>query len=281
MNRQVLVFLFTLLAVTFFCTPCSSAQEKLSHDQAVNVLAAWYMGVSAEETGRPLKHTSKPLVLELDARTRLDVPSHLAEQEVAEVQRLDLGPGLEDAVVVGIDARTGDGLHQGYVLVYARKEQQMVLQAELPLRERFERFEKAWVNRDEPVLVINGFSGNHFMDLWVYRFTGGQPELLFADGSAAGAEFRYDVTTPVPTIWIAAEDWTDPNWSFATGDRRWMVYTWNGREFVYNERVSSARETSVQERLALYTIRTLQRVDQLKVSKIGERVQKTLQAAEP
>jgi hypothetical protein len=155
----------------------------------------------------------------------------------------------------------------------------MVLQAELPLRERFERFEKAWVNTDEPVLVINGFSGNHFMDLWVYRFVGGQPELLFADGSAAGAEFRYDVTTPVPTIWVAAEDWTDPNWSFATGDRRWMVYTWDGREFVYNERLSSARETSVQERLALYTIRTLQRVDQLKVSKIGERVQKTLRAA--
>ena len=227
----------------------------------------------------PLAHTSKPLVLELDAQTRLEVSPHLAEQEVVEIQRMNFGPGpLEDAVVVGIDARATDGLHQGYALVYARKEQQMVLQAELPLRERFERFEKAWINTDEPVLVINGFSGNHFMDLWVYRFVGGQPELLFADGSAAGAEFRYDVTTPVPTIWIAAEDWTDPNWSFATGDRRWMVYTWNGREFAYNERVSSAREMSVQERLALYTIRTLQRADQ-KAIKTAERVQKTFQAA--
>jgi len=61
-----------------------------------------------------------------------------------------------------------------------------------------------------------------------------------------------------------------------------MVYTWDGDEFIYNERLSSARQTSVQERLALYTTRTLQHADQLKASKVGERVQKTLQAsAEP
>ena len=246
------------------------AQDTLNQTQAANLLAVWYRGLSAEETGRPLAHTSKPLLIELDEHTRITIPSHLAEQEVVEVQRMDLGPGLEEAVVVGLDASTADGLHQGYAIVYTRRNGQIVLHTELPLRERFERFEKAWVNTDEPVLVINGFSGNHFMDLWVYRFVGGHPELLFADGSAAGAEFRYDVTTPVPTIWIAAEDWTDPNWSFASGDRRWMVYTWNGREFAYNERVSSARETSVQERLALYTMKTLQWAETLKEHKVVE-----------
>ena len=156
----------------------------------------------------------------------------------------------------------------------------MVLQAELPLRERFERFEKAWVNRDEPVLVINGFSGNHFMDLWVYRFVGSQPELLFANGSAAGAEFRYDVTTPIPTIWIAAEDWSDPNWNFATSERRWIVYTWDGNGFVYNERLSSAREMSPEERLAFYTMSIKQKVKQPK-EKVGPRVAERLSHPDP
>jgi hypothetical protein len=177
-----------LVCLTGTLVPASIglAKDTMSREQATHLLTAWYCGISALEYDVEHKHTAPALTLELDPTTHVVIPPHLAEQEVVEVQRMNLGPGpLEDAVVVGIDARTAEGLHQGYALVYVRKEQQMVLQAELSLRERFERFEKAWVNTDEPVLVINGFSGNHFMDLWVYRFVGGQPELLFADGSAA------------------------------------------------------------------------------------------------
>ena len=58
------------------------------------------------------------------------------QQEVVEVRRADLGPGLEDAVILGVDARMEDGMKQAYALVYARENQQMVLRAELPLRER-------------------------------------------------------------------------------------------------------------------------------------------------
>ena len=248
------------------CLPVTCwAKEQLSQQQAVNVLRAWYAGACAMEYGAPMKHTAPPLTVELDAKTRLAVPSHLAEQEIVEIQRADLGPGMEDSVVVGLDARTKDDLKQAYALVYARKDSAMALVAELPLRERFERIEKAWVNDHEPVLVLNGFSGNHFMDLYVYRFAAdGQPELLYANGSAAGAEFRYDVTTPVPTIWIAVEDWSDPNWNFANSDRRWNVYTWDGDEFIYNERLSSARELSVEERVSQYTMRIFKKADDRK-----------------
>ncbi len=269
-----LFFAGMLLAWCGFGLNVLADEKTYDEAQTTRLLRFWYAGVSALESGAPLQHTAAPLIIELDAATRLTIPPHLAQQEVVEVQRMDLGAGLEDAVVIGLDARTVDVLHQGYALVYARKDKQMVLQAELPLREHFERFQKAWVNTDKPVLVINGFSGNHFMDLWVYRFAGGQPELLFADGSAAGAEFRYDVTTPIPTIWIAAEDWGDPNWNFATSDRRWMVYTWDGKEFVYNEHLSSARDMSPEERLAFYTMAIKQKMKQTKeqvVPRVSER----------
>lgn len=249
--------------------PAGWAKEEMSQEETVHLLRAWYAGVSASEYGAPLKHTASPLTVELDAKTRLTVPSHLAHQEIVEIQRADLGPGMEESVVVGLDARTTDGLEQAYALVYTRKESAMALVAELPLRERFERIEKAWVNRFEPVLVLNGFSGNHFMDLFVYRFAAnGEPELLFANGSAAGAEFRYDITSPIPTIWIAVEDWSDPNWNFASSDRRWNIFTWTGRQFIYNERLSSARELSVEERVSQYTMRTIRQAEDFKQDQI-------------
>jgi len=210
-----------------------------------------------------MEHTAASLTVELDAATRLTVPPHLTEQEIIEIQRVDLGPGMEESVVVGLNARTTDGLKQAYALVYARNDGAMALVAELPLRERFARIEQAWVNRREPVLVLYGSSGNHFTDLFVCRFADGELELLYANGSAAGAEFREDITTPIPMIRIAVEDWSDPNWNFAGSDRRWNVYTWDGRKFVYNERLSSARELSVEERLSHYTMRTLKHVDEL------------------
>ena len=267
MSMNVGVLVVTLTAV--LGSPRTGwAKERMSQEEAAHVLRAWYAGVSAMESEASMHHTAPSLTVELDSKTRLTVPPHLAEQQIIEIQQFDLGPGMEESVVVGLDARTKDGLKQAYALVYARKDGAMVLAAELPLRERFERIEKAWVNRHDPVLVLNGWSGNHFMDLFVYRFTAdGAPELLFANGSAAGAEFRYDVTTPIPSIWIAVEDWSDPNWNFASSDRRWNVFTWDGRGFVYNERLSSARELSVEERVSQYTMRTIKRAEEFQHDK--------------
>lgn len=264
-TRRLPTRLFLLaLCLAWSGPPAASAKEKLSQRATVHALRAWYAGVSAMEYDAPLEHTAPPLTVELDAKTRLIVPAHLAEQRIIDIQRCDLGAGMEKSVVVGLDARTTDGLKQAYALVYTRKDGAMALVAELPLRERFERIEQARVNRDEPVLVLNGSSGMHFMDLFVYRFVGGRPELLHANGSAAGAELRYDITTPTPSIWIAVEDWSDPHWNFAASERRWNVYTWAGREFIYNERLSSARELSVEERISQYTMRILQRADEFK-----------------
>ena len=148
----------------------------------------------------------------------------------------------------------------------------MTLVAELPLREQFDGIDVARVNTVDPVLILYGASGTHFTDVFVYDFLGGEPELLFADGSASGAEVRYDAASgAAPMIRIGVEDWGDPNWNFAQGERRWNIYSWDGNEFAYNERLSSAREMGMEERLSLYTMGILKRADELQAGTVSRR----------
>ena len=165
-----------------------------------------------------------------------------------------LGPGLEDAVVVGLHAGSPEGPSQAFALVYALDGQKGTLKAELPLREYFIQFEALTIDQ-KPVLAIHGASGAHFHDLWLYRFPQGKPELLLAQGSAAGVDLRTDQTTGEPQVWVGVEDWDDPTWNYATGKRRWNVYIWTGNEFKFSEALSTVRETPADERAERYVAR--------------------------
>ena len=250
-----------LLALVLASPPQAEALKPSARTKTLDFLGDWYMGLSALETNAPIKHTSRALTLELDDDTRLTIAPHLASQSIVDVERVDLGPDMEDAVLVGLDAATKDGLRQAYALVYVRTKGRMELRAELPLRESFDKFELARLDASESVLIITGMSGRHFTDLWIYGFSGGQPELLFENGTAVGVDIRYSDQALPPTIWLGVEDWTDPEWTFASGDVRWMVYTWNGEEFAYSDHLSTSRETTVTERLSLYTLATFRRME--------------------
>ena len=195
--------------------------------------------------------TAPPLTLQLDPTTRLTLPAPCATQTITEVRRMDLGADLDDAVLVGLNCFGVEDCLQAHVLVYAKRQEAMALVADLPLHQYFESFDQALVN-GQPVLIINGASGAHAINLSVYRFTGGRPELLFDNGSAAGAEVRHTLTNPEPVIWIGIENWNDPHWSYVSGEPLWNVYTWNGQAFVYNQQLSTAPETSWEERTARY-----------------------------
>jgi hypothetical protein len=193
------------------------------------------------------------LVIDLGEAGRLTVPSRFPEASVKEIEYFySLGPGFGDAVVVGLDAGSAvDFSQQGLVLVYIPSGQGLVLKAVLPLRERFTRFEQLTVGQNR-ILVIQGTSGMHFDDLWLYRFQDGNPELLLAKGSAAGIDLREDPATGDVRVWVGIENWADPHWNYATGERLWNVYSWTGTEFAFNAELSTAPETSVVDRLRGY-----------------------------
>ena len=212
-------------------------------------------------------NTGPALTIDLGKAGRLTLPPRFAEQEVFEVKRLFyLGPGLEDAVAVGLHARSSDGIPQGFVLVYALQNRKGVLKAELPLREHFLGFEEGMIDQ-QPVLAILGASGAHFHDLWVYRFRDGKPELLLAQGSAAGVDLRTDPTTGDPQVWVGVENWAEPSWNYATGKRLWNVYTWTGKEFTLNPALSTARETTAGERAEWYVAQVKEGMKKLKGTK--------------
>jgi len=82
--------------------------------------------------------TGPALTIDLGKAGRLTLPPRFAEQDVLEVKRVHyLGPGLEDAVVVGLHAGVPDGPTQAFALVYGGSGQQRVLKAELPLRQYY------------------------------------------------------------------------------------------------------------------------------------------------
>jgi len=192
-------------------------------------------------------NTGSALTVDMGQGVHLNVPARFAEQKILTVERLAyLGPGFEDAVAVGLHAYDADGIGQAFALVYALNGNQATLKAELPLRQYFIGFEAVTINQ-QPVLAIHGASGAHFHDLWLYRFTTGKPELLVAQGSAAGVELRPG-SDGNPQIWVGIENWGDPTWNYVTGERRWNVYAWDGRQFALDSRLSTALVKTAGER---------------------------------
>jgi len=238
------------LAAALSAVALASAEESPS---AIGPIDPLYREVEAGMYFEEIPASTGPeLTLELGTGGRLTVPPRFTEQKVQEVKRVYyLGPGLEDAVVVGLLAGVPDGPAQAFALVYGGSDQQRMLKAELPLRQYYVGCEMLTLGR-ETVLAIHGASGAHFDDLWLYRFRNGTPELLLAQGSAASVELRPDPATGDPQVWVGIENWDDPTWSYATGARRWNVYTWSGEQFSLNQELSTAPLITAQIRAEGY-----------------------------
>lgn len=212
-------------------------------------LAIWNVGMEPwhPELVNP-EHTGPALTIQLSPDEAIVVPPHLADQRILSVYDPYYLSGLNDCVLVGLNAYTAErGIPQAYVLVYEKRGEGWGLRAELPLREHFMRMETLELD-EQQVLVIYGASGMHFTDLWVYTFEAGKPRLLFQTGSAAGVSVRPATGQAPATVWVGIEDWADPTWSYASGARLWNVYAWNGSEFAFSEALSTTHETSVAER---------------------------------
>jgi len=251
-----LLFVLAVLSTVAFV----SAEESLTTSGPVDPL---YRDV---ETGMYFEEvppsTGPALNIDLGKAGRLTLPPRFAEQNVLEVKRVHyLGPGLEDAVVVGLHAGVPDGPTQAFALIYGGSDQQRVLKAELPLRQYYVGCEVLTLGR-EVVLAIHGASGAHFHDLWVYRFRDGTPELLLAKGSAAGVELRPDPATGDPQVWVGIENWDDPNWNYASGKRLWNVYGWTGEAFAFSQALSTAQEVALDARTNEYVQRVMSNLDE-------------------
>jgi len=257
--KQVHMALLVLLAAALSAVALVSAEESPTTAGPIDPL---YRDVEAGMYFEQVPPTTGPaLTIDLGKAGRLTLPPRFAEQDVLEMKRVRyLGPGLEDAVVVGLHAGIPDGPSQAFALVYGGSGHQRVLKAELPLRQYYIGCEVLTLGR-EVVLAIHGASGAHFHDLWVYRFRDGTPELLLAKGSAAGVDLRPDPTTGDPQVWVGIENWDDPEWNYASGKRLWNVYGWSGEAFTFNQTLSTAQEVALDVRTNGYVQRVMSNLD--------------------
>ena len=261
MNKHAGRYVLGMVIMLSVTLPLARSQEQQNPSSIIDplyqeVTSGMYFDVLPPNTG-------PELTIDVGQDVRLILPPRFAEQRVLEVKRLlySLGPGLEDAVVVGLHAGTPHGPSQAFALIYALEGGKAVLKAELPLRQYFIRFEILTINQ-KPVLAIHGASGAHFDDLWLYRFPQGTPELLLAKGSAAGVDLRPDPASGDPQVWVGIENWEDPDWNYASGKRLWNVYGWTGGEaFTFNQTLSTAQEVALDTRTNEYVQRVMSNLD--------------------
>lgn len=235
--------------------PQAQAKDRPSVSAAIDPLYREVSGGMFFDVVPP--DTGPALTVDLGTDGRLVIPPRFAEQRTLEVKQMG---GM---VLVGLQASVPQGPCQAFALVYALDNRHGVLKATLPLRQYFVKFEESAID-GRFALIIHGASGMHFDDLWIYRFTKDAPELLLAQGSAAGVQIRQDAQTGNPQVWVGVEHWDDPHWSYASGEPLWNVYTWNGQAFGFNDQLSTAPLATVDERTNNYVQGVKATLEQLK-----------------
>jgi tetratricopeptide (TPR) repeat protein len=85
----------------------------------------------------------------------------------------------------------------------------------------------------------------HYTNIAIYGYKNGELYEIFENGSACLVETDFKAKRPM--IKVGRENWEQEGWCYATGEPLWQVYVWNGKEFVYNKKLSTTPEISEQE----------------------------------
>lgn len=243
MRGKVLVLVLVIcVAITFISLQPSHAQA--IDDQLRNLTFDLYPDA-------PPGDLNPAVTAQLDSQTFFILPPSPVPQAVRMIQRFWRGDSFGgDQLFVGIQ-RYGETAidNSAATLIYQQIDGRFQVVAALPMREWFNRFRLVYSNEiGDQLLILRGVSGMHFHEVWVYKLGGAVPELIAANGSAAGVHIKNGEEGDAPQIWVGVADWSVPGWNYATGERRWMVYTWRNGAYSYNSTLSTVEERSITER---------------------------------
>jgi len=107
------------------------------------------------------------------------------------------------------------------------------------------------LNKDNSKQIVAWSSGGaHYTNIAIYGYRDGKLYKIFKNGSACPviADFKNDK----PLIKVGRANWAQEGWCYATGEPLWQVYVWNGKEFVYDEKLSTTPEISEEEEVNRY-----------------------------
>jgi len=117
-------------------------------------------------------------------------------------------------------------------------------------------------NDNQKEIVIFSHGGAHYTNIYVYKYEDGAYECIFENGSACLVKVDFGAEKPIIKMgranWgakVKTEDGKEIDWSYADGghgDCLWAVYVWNGKEFIYDSKLSTASEISEEEDVQQY-----------------------------
>jgi hypothetical protein len=106
-------------------------------------------------------------------------------------------------------------------------------------------------------LVVWSFGGAHYTNIYVYGFKNGELYKIFENGSACPVDADFE--SDKPWIKVGRANWEKEGWCYAGRDESlWQIYLWNGKEFVYDDKLSTTLEISEEEEVGRYTDRVMQ-----------------------
>jgi len=85
----------------------------------------------------------------------------------------------------------------------------------------------------------------HYVNIAIYGYKDENLNKIFENGSACSIEV-IDKTIPY-AIKIGRENWDVSDWCYGSGDFLWEVWQWDGKKFIYNSELSTAKLTTEQE----------------------------------
>jgi len=156
------------------------------------------------------------------------------------------GDSAEETVVM-FQARDKDGIPVAFAFVYGKD-----YKIEIPLHDYPGKIEAIDIDHDgKKELFLYSHGGAHYTKLFVYKDEGGKGlHKLFENGSACPVEFEFSKN--ISTIKVGRANWEKEGWSYASGEPLWEVYAWDGKEFVYDKKLSTTPIITEEEEVGRY-----------------------------
>ena len=177
----------------------------------------------------------------------------------------DLNGNRNEEYILGVQLRQED-LPVGGVFVCEVDGGNLKILKQIPTGDYFQKFELLYFGEKKNFqewLIAWGQSGVHHTNLQIAAFRDGKFVTLFDKGSAAGVDFKQS-DDGIPQVWVGRANWDDPNWNYAGGERLWEVHVWNGKEFVYDQTLSTSPLQSEMEEVTGYVQTGLQYIEKKK-----------------
>ncbi|MEI8348672.1 MAG: hypothetical protein WCI77_00825 [Candidatus Omnitrophota bacterium] len=133
----------------------------------------------------------------------------------------------------------------------------------IPGNDYFEKLELKDMDGDGlSEIVFWQTGGDHYTSLDIYKYHKGNIKRIFHDGSSCSV--RIEGYNYPYKIKVGREKWDEQEWCHAQGTERYEAYIWNGKKFVYRERLSTSKLVGEEAAASRYAKEMSERVNEPK-----------------